>query len=381
MFGELAVAYLFLGGAGAGALVVSGAVDLLWVRTPFGEASRVGVFEAPPAERAVSLSQLAGLGMLAIGALCLALDLGRLDRVLDLVLRPSPTLMTLGAYAIGILLVLAAVAVAPRFAYLPALPARLVRAAEACTIAVGAVVAVYTGLLLRDLGSVALWDSPLVPVLFALSSLSCGIACVLGALALGALGSPDASSAAGAAARAARMRDALVRRLAKVDLACVALEAVAVGAFCAWAELSGRPGADDALRSLMLGEAAGVWWVGFGVCGLAVPFAVEALAVRRGVEVGFALAVAAACVLVGGCCMRAAVVGAGSLRPLALERPLAQEQAADEGETDGRDASLGGLVGAGIVAEARLGAPASVPAWGGIGWIQEEGQAACPFSR
>ena len=36
MLGELAVLYLFLGGAGAGCVAACSLVDLLWLREPFG---------------------------------------------------------------------------------------------------------------------------------------------------------------------------------------------------------------------------------------------------------------------------------------------------------------------------------------------------------
>ena len=47
----MAVGYLFLGGAGAGAIVVASGLDLALVRAPFGTDARVSVDEAPPCER------------------------------------------------------------------------------------------------------------------------------------------------------------------------------------------------------------------------------------------------------------------------------------------------------------------------------------------
>ena len=42
MFSVLAVGYLFLGGAGAGAIAVASILDLVWVKAPFGHTSRIG---------------------------------------------------------------------------------------------------------------------------------------------------------------------------------------------------------------------------------------------------------------------------------------------------------------------------------------------------
>ena len=42
MLSNLVIAYLFCGGAGAGAIAVTALLDLAWVRTPFGRLSRAG---------------------------------------------------------------------------------------------------------------------------------------------------------------------------------------------------------------------------------------------------------------------------------------------------------------------------------------------------
>ena len=65
MFSVLAVGYLFLGGAGAGAIAVASILDLAWVRAPFGHASRIGIGEAMPLERTVAVGMLAGFAALA----------------------------------------------------------------------------------------------------------------------------------------------------------------------------------------------------------------------------------------------------------------------------------------------------------------------------
>ena len=179
MLGTLAVGYLFLGGAGAGAIVVASVLDLALVRAPFGTDARVSVDEAPPCERVAAFALLAGFAALALGVLCLLFDLGRIDRVLDLFLRPSPTYLTVGSFALAVLAACGAFLTLVRFAYLPSVPRAAAVAVEAVAVAVGLVVMVYTGLLLQGLGAVALWRSPFVPVLFTLSSLSCGIAVVL----------------------------------------------------------------------------------------------------------------------------------------------------------------------------------------------------------
>lgn len=310
MFSVLAVGYLFLGGAGAGAIAVASVLDLAWVKAPFGAASRISIGEATPLERVAAFGMLAGFAALALGVLCLLLDLGRVDRVVALLLRPSPTFLTVGTYALAALAACAAFLAAVRFAYLPDVPRGAVRAVEAIAAVVGVVVMLYTGLLLQSMGAVALWASPLVPVLFALSSLSCGIAVLL-------------IAAFFVAADAAVMR--LVRALARVDAAVIVLEAAAAALLVAVALGGDHPAAAASAERLASGDLAPWWWAGFALCGLVVPLVAEVACVARrgfGHALHAALAVAAALVLVGGFSMRTALADAGAHRDLALEAPL-----------------------------------------------------------
>lgn len=310
MFSVLAVGYLFLGGAGAGAIAVASILDLAWVKAPFGAASRISIGEATPLERVAAFGLLAGFAALALGVLCLLFDLGRIDRVVALLLRPSPTFLTVGTYALAALAACAAFLAAVRFAYLPGVPRGAVRAVEAVAAVVAVVVMLYTGLLLQSMGAVALWRSPLVPALFVLSSLSCGIA----ALLLAAFFAP-------ADAAVARFAHALAR----IDAVVIALEAVAAALLVALALGGDHPAAAASAQRLTSGDLAAWWWVGFALCGLVVPLVAEvAFAARRasGHALRTALAVAAVLVLVGGFSMRAALADAGAHRDLELEAPL-----------------------------------------------------------
>lgn len=250
MFSVLAVGYLFLGGAGAGAIAVASILDLVWVKAPFGHTSRIGIGEATPLERTVAVGMLAGFAALALGMLFLLFDLGRIDRVASLLLRPSLSFLTVGTYALAGLAACAALLVAVRFAYLPSVPRGAVRAVEAAAAVVAVVVMLYTGLLLQNTGAVALWSSPLVPVLFLLSSLSCGMA----ALLLAAYFAPaDAGTAW------------LFRMLARVDALIVVLEAAAAALFVAFALADDHPGAVASAQRLAEGDLALWWWVGFAL--------------------------------------------------------------------------------------------------------------------
>lgn len=313
MFGELVIAYLFLAGVGAGGAVAASLADLFVVREPFGAGAKPDVAEKAPAERLVALVFVVSCGAMVLGAACLALDLGRLDRLLALFLSPPMTLMNLGAWAVTLLTVAAAALALVRVLYLPGVRRGAVVALEVAAVALAIVVAVYAGLLLRTLTGVRLWSSVWVPALFVLSAASCGCALVL---------------AAALFFRGDRTVALLASRAARVDAAIVALEAVAGALFLAFVLGSEHPGVQVSGASLMEGNAALPWWVGFVACGIVVPLVVEAVClVRDRWQTGTrsfpaaALALSGVLVLVGALGLRAAVVDAGAQRDLELQEP------------------------------------------------------------
>ena len=286
VLGTLAVGYLFLGGAGAGAIVVASVLDLALVRAPFGTDARVSVDEAPPCERVAAFALLAGFAALALGVLCLLFDLGRIDRVLDLFLRPSPTYLTVGSFALAVLAACGAFLTLVRFAYLPSVPRAAAVAVEAVAVAVGLVVMVYTGLLLQGLGAVALWRSPFVPVLFTASALATGAA-VLIVVGFCRQNRPEVEEGLGG--------------LVMLDLMLVVVEAGVLAAFLlASAQAGDAVGASA--DALMTGRFAGAFWLGAVGLGLVAPFVVD-VASRRSFD-PLVLAIGSCCTLAGGICLR-----------------------------------------------------------------------------
>lgn len=326
MFSDLVVLYLFLGGAGAGAIAVCCIADLALSR-------RLGAEPQPcahAAERTIDLAFLAGFVMLAFAVVCLMADLGRLDRVANLLFSPRLTPLTVGAFSLATLLALGTVLAAVRFLYLPDTPQCAVRVAEGLAIAVALVVMVYTGVLLQGLTGVAFWRTPLLPLLFALSSASCGVAVVCAMAPFS--GVEDVR------------QQQLLSALARCDAVLIVLEAAVAGGLLWWAHGSENAGAQAAFGILTSGNAAASWWLGFMLCGLALPLAVEVALVLRqggylrwhsgagrapGVSAAFdmrkMLAIAAALVLLGALCMRWVVVEAGQHRQLELQPSLAAQ--------------------------------------------------------
>lgn len=314
MFSDLAVLYLFSGGAGAGAVMVCCLLDLLLVKRPFGlaEGEGRGIHEPGPSANALPCALdyafAAGFALLAFGAVCLMADLGRFDRVAALFLSPHPTVLTVGAYALAVMLVCAAFLAAVRFLYVPDVSCMLVRGVEVAAVVVALVVMAYTGVLLQSLTGVAFWRTPLVPVLFVLSSLSCGVAAVC------------VSSVFVGVASEGLLR--MLRVLARADAAIIVLELAIAMAFLWQMGASAHPGAAASFAELTQGDAAFAWWAGFCFCGMVVPLLVElfcAVRLAAGFQLRKTLAVAAALVLMGALCMRWSLAEVGTQRELELE--------------------------------------------------------------
>ena len=156
-----------------------------------------------------------------------------------------------------------------------------------------AVTATYTGVLLQSLASVLLWRTPLVPMLFVLSSASCGIATAFLAASFVETRHPH--------------RGPLVW-LARIDGGIVVVEAGCLAAFVLLAFAGEETAA--AARALAFGELAPVFWGVLAVCGLAVPLVLERFLTHGNSRTQ--LLWIAALLLVGGFALRWCIVGAGA---------------------------------------------------------------------
>lgn len=307
MFSALTVGYLFLGGAGAGACAVLSVLELATARQHAGGrtlAARARAGECVPslgARMALNLALPteffarawpACLLLLAMGIACLVADVGRPDRLLALFASPHLTPLSIGTYALACSL---ACAVAfSCFSLLDTLaPARAVTLALSLLgVVFGAVAAAYTGVLLQMLASVLAYQTLLLPLLFLLSSLSCGLGVAFASFAFVESRYPHTR--------------ALVS-LARADSAVLVLEALCVAAF------AGRLAADAGTRlsahALVMGDLSGSFWCGVVLVGLVVPFALEWFAAQGGEGHRTQLLWAAACVLAGGVALRLCVAG------------------------------------------------------------------------
>lgn len=154
MFNLLTTGYLFLGGAGAGALVVLSALECANVRRRFAfppsRSTRIERAFALPDEF-FARSWPVCFVALAAGMLCLLADLGRPERLLYLLTSPEPSAIAVGAYALVLALVCAG-----GFSLVELLDGLRIRPAAvggvaAVGVAAGLVTVAYTGVLLQGL--------------------------------------------------------------------------------------------------------------------------------------------------------------------------------------------------------------------------------------
>lgn len=324
MFSELVVAYLFLGGTGAGACAVMAVAGLLVDGDQLRRcaASRFLDERGQAYGRFFGTGLAAGVAALALGMICLTADVGRPDRLVLLAVSAPTSYLVLGAWSLAACFGLGVLGVLAWRGVLPVSAAAL-RGLNALLAAVSFVTMAYTGLLLSSMASVPLWHNLGLPVLFVLSSLSCGIALVLASTLLGR-----------SALAFARVLRALVRIDGLIIIAEVLVLAAWLVAVCAAAgagSADGAPTSTDAaalasVRLLLEGPDALAFWVGLVAVGLVVPLAINAIASfalkpsrpasmalsRQAALLGSALGV-----LIGGACLRATVVSA-ALVPAAV---------------------------------------------------------------
>ncbi|MEC4272843.1 NrfD/PsrC family molybdoenzyme membrane anchor subunit [Adlercreutzia sp. R25] len=324
MFSELVVAYLFLGGTGAGACAIMAVAGLL----VDGEQLRLCAASRFLDERGQAYGRFFGAGLaagvaaLALGIVCLMADVGRPDRLVLLVVSEPTNYLVLGAWSLVACFGLGVLGV---LAWRGVLSVRSValRGLSALLAAVSFVTMAYTGLLLSSMASVPLWHNLWLPVMFVLSSLSCGIALVLATTLLG---------------RGARAFAGVLRALVCIDGLVIAAEVLVLTAWLVAVCAAAGVGSADAaptptdtaalasVRLLLEGPGALAFWVGLVGVGLVVPLAINAIASfvlkpSRSASMALprqvAFLVSALGVLIGGACLRATVVSA-ALVPAAV---------------------------------------------------------------
>lgn len=281
-FSMLVTCYLFCGGAGAGAVAV------LCVLECISRSPRFALSSLP--DELFARAWVFASVLLGVGVLCLIADLGRPDRLLDLLTNPVLTPVSVGAWALAGSLACALFffTVSWSDSFSPAVP--VVCCVAVFGVACAAVTMAYTGVLLQGMASVLAWQTPLITAVFVLSSVSCGIACVL-------------LSAVFVEARYPFVGE--LTSLVRLDGVLIAGELAVLAFYCMWA--LGAPGTTPAAHALLDGPYSALFWCGLVLAGLVAPLVME-LFLKHG-NMDRQLLWIAMLVLTGGFVLRLCVVG------------------------------------------------------------------------
>lgn len=286
--------YLFLGGLGGGCYLVGILFDL--VSSGYSLVSKVGVFLGPT--------------VVLVGTLFLLADLERPTQAVRAVMRPSTSWISRGTIILLVFIILGALHIA--FWIWPSAwmtEGVIVRKTLGAINGVFALLTViYTGLVLGALRPIPLWCTPVVPTLFLISGLSTGFMVIsLGVALYGFIGrSGDYTQIAG---------------LASFDMALILLEGLVVFFYLQGSHLLDASRAS--VRKIVRGDLAVIFWIGFILLGLVLPFAVgvvEQVSAPLNAKISFLQALLVAVPgLVGGYFLRYLVVAGGIRIPLNVE--------------------------------------------------------------
>ncbi|MDP6574693.1 MAG: polysulfide reductase NrfD [Rhodospirillales bacterium] len=310
LWGMPVIGYLFLAGVGAGAMTVSASMYLRGGSETRGmhvDTARYGAFLAP-----IPIMVGCGLLIFELGSF----EVGNWLKWLNLykVINLSP--MSIGTW---LLTVTIGVSVVYAYTYVhnaPGLPDdrryALRRALSWAAVPLGVATAVYTGILLGAMPSRPFWNSPILALLFLVSSLSTGVAVILLARAL--IHRKDADSGA------ERHFEKSGYILTASDTLLIGFEIMVIFLFLMFGYLTVGDVKEAVQVVLAGGSLATLFWLGFVVIGLVVPVLVELYYVMpkllyhreyvapRGVEI-----VVSVVVLFGGFLLRYIVVIAGQI--------------------------------------------------------------------
>lgn len=201
--------------------------------------------------------------MLALAMVCLLWDLGSPEKALLVLLRPHPTVLTFGAYALAIEAMLAITLAAACLLGIPHLKERAYALLEILCCLGGVATMSYTGVFLFS-GGIPFWNTWALVGLFTFSSLSAGISTVLLVDWL-------------AQGQTILLRAA--RPLQKAHLVCLAAESAFLALFAAHAFFD--PTAATARNLLLSPDMLATALVGVFGFGIAAPAVFEAYSITR----------------------------------------------------------------------------------------------------
>lgn len=270
--------YLFLAGAGAGSFFIGGIVDLA-IR-----------FKSTPWLIRISPVTDAGLVVgpifVALSSVFLLLDLGAPEKALLVFLRPSLSVIGIGAWSIFLFCACSAVAFAiGRFSN-RALQRFIEPPLQCLSVILSLCIMVYSGVYYALFPSVPFLHVPWIPILFFSSALTTGMALLVlvGFIRSSSEGVLDALSG-----------------LSTIDIALILVEIMVIIGFFLQSSTTSDVTALS-LQSLLNGTFSGVFWLGVIGLGCLAPLLIDITSIHN--TRAPLLAVGACSTLAGGLCLR-----------------------------------------------------------------------------
>jgi formate-dependent nitrite reductase membrane component NrfD len=258
---EIAI-YLYLAGMGAGAFIIGMVVQ--WLGLSLRPSTTFTLFAYP-----VDLSRAAFLWgpiLVAIGAPFLILDLGIKRRFLYACLNPRTSWVARGFLILSAFIILGLVMFGRSL-----LPAGLLGGrttlwvlVEMISVIFAFATAIYTGVLLKSVKYVPIWNTPLLPGLFLVSALSTGsMLTILSALGYGLLFAGGESLG-------------LIHKVIGAEQILILIEAIVLAVYLL-TKYRVRDQGETSVRLLLSGELKFLFWGGVVLIGFIFPVTLEYL--------------------------------------------------------------------------------------------------------
>lgn len=285
--------YLFLAGTGAGAYLASTLMDLFG----YGEPAKVGFVIAAPT--------------VLVSTLFLIADLGKPERFIKAFMSPQHSWISRGTLILTVFIILGLVHIGFGIWPFPVLDAQTLVVLKALTSVFAAATAIYTGILIGVVVARPFWNNGMLPLLFLISATSTGIGAIFlsGGIWFGLTGASEAKEVHG-----------MLVTLGRVDMLLIALESLVLYFYLSIVSVRSK----ESVSLLLSGPMSGLFWGGFVLLGLLLPFVLDWAAVYASVgAASLAIAtISGIMLLVGGLFLRALILAAGLRSPIFVRVPV-----------------------------------------------------------
>lgn len=306
-WGWIIAIYLYLAGMGAGSFIIGTLIH--W----FTESTKLIVIHPFSFQLDIAKTTLFwGPILVAIGAPFLILDLGIKRRFLYACLNPKTSWVARGFLILSSFILLGLLSLI--FSSSPDLRSyigtNMLRGLEVMALILAFGTAIYTGILLKSVKHVALWNTYLLPLLFLISALSTGsMSLVMGILAM------EKSILHGV------FHSSLIKFLMGIEQILIIIEGIVFIIYLYRRNLTNEQGAQGgySVHLLLKGRLKFLFWGGIVLSGFFFPFILESL-FSLFPEYPILFWLAGISLLLGGLLLRYGILSAGVKNQIPMER-------------------------------------------------------------